>query len=313
MALRLLIAILILAVPAELPGCGPFLPEALFFDPVRPERPAQEFATGQLGILLPSYERFYQVIAYRYLTGVGLNAAERREVLHTGPVPRESVLSSGGFENRNPWLAARNKVPGVKPIDDLDAYREVKREGYFDTYLNCNDDAFSTAAATLRDRIKPLGTEPTADWIAAQDTVFENCSKGTATPPLASDPRLAAARAYQIASAEFYSEQYDSARQHFQAIAANETSPWHGVAPYLAARCLIRSGNLGGAENELQRIAADPALARWHAPAESLLGYVRLRLQPGERMHELAAALVLPDSEATISQDLTDYRFLFDK
>jgi hypothetical protein len=44
-----------------------------------------------------------------------------------------------------------------------------------------------------------------------------------------------------------------------------------------------------------------------------LLGYVRARLHPSERMHELALALVRPDSQSTIGQDLIDYRMLFDK
>lgn len=62
MALRLLIAFLILAVPLELPGCGPFLPEAVFHIAGRPEAPT-DFARGQLGVVQPTYERLYQVIA----------------------------------------------------------------------------------------------------------------------------------------------------------------------------------------------------------------------------------------------------------
>jgi hypothetical protein len=306
MALRLLIAILILAIPVELPGCGPFLPEALFYLKGAPETPA-EFARGQLGIVQPTYERLYQVIAYRYLSGVGLNDAEQRAVLPSSqPVmdwPAPTITP-------NPWLTARNKVPGIQPLPELKPYRQVKREGYFDTYLNCNDDAFVTAASTLA-RVQRTGAA--AEWIAAQDIVFADCSQGAAIPEPAADPRLAADRAYQIASAKFYSEQYDAARQDFQAIAADTSSPWHDVAPYLAARCLIRAGKLADAETALESIAADPALARWHASADRLLGYVRVRLHPIQRMHELAMALVRPDSEATIGQDLIDYRILFDK
>jgi len=299
MALRLLIAILILAVPVELPGCGPFLPEALFHRTRGPEAPA-EFARGHLGIVQPTYERLYQVIAYRYLSGVGLNDAERRAVL---PSP-QSMLDP------NPWLVARNKAPGITPLRQLDPYRQVKKEGYFDTYLNCNDDAFRTAAATL-ERIQQTGAA--AEWIAAQDVVFSNCSHGATIPQPASDPRLRADRAYQIASAKFYSEQYDAARQDFQSIATDAASPWHDIAPYLAVRCLIRAGKFAEAETELRSIAADPALARWHAPANRLLGYVRLRSHPAERIHELALALVRPGSQTTIGQDLIDYRMLLDK
>jgi hypothetical protein len=311
MALRLLIAILILAVPAELPGCGPFLPQALFYDPMRPDRPAEEFARGQLGIVQPTYERLYQVIAYRYLTGAGLNDAERREIFHTGPV-RFPYIAMG---NDNPWLAARNKVVGIKPVDYIAPFRAVEEPGHYEVYQNCNDDAFATAAATLQDRTQRFGAAAPAvtDWIAAQDMVFSNCSKGKTIPQPSADPRLRADRAYQIASAKFYSEQYGEARRDFLAIAQDESSPWHDIAPYLAARCLIRSGKLSEAETELQQIASEPSLPRWHAPAGRLLAYIHAHLRPAQRMHEAAEALVQPDSQATIGQDLIDYRMLFDK
>jgi Tetratricopeptide repeat len=306
MALRLLIAILILAVPAELPGCGPNLPVALFHYTGYPEAPA-DFAHGQLGILPPTYERLYQVMAYRWLSGVGLNAAEQKAVL---PDPEPVTDAPAASTNPNPWLAARNSVAGVKPVAYLDPYRPVKQEGFFGTYLNCYEDAFRTAAVTLK-RVQQSGSA--VDWIAAQDVVFSDCAKGDAIPAPSTDPRLRADRAYQIASAEFYSEKYESARQRFQAIAADASSPWHDRGAYLAARCLIRAGKPADAESELQKIADDPAQARWHASAKALLNYVRTRQHPAERMHELALALVRPNSQATIGQDLTDYRLLFDK
>lgn len=306
MALRLLIALLILAVPLELPGCGPFLPEALFHLTSGPEMP-DAFARGQLGILLPTYERLYQVIGYRYLAGIGLNSAEQQAVL---PADNLSADAPAPTVTPNPWLTARNRTPLIKALRELDPYRQIQRQGYFDIYLNCNDDAFRTAASTL-ERIRRTGA--VTEWIAAQDAVFADCSKGAEIPQPTSDPRLRPDRAYQIASAKFYSEQYDAARQDFQAIAADASSPWRGIAPYLAARCLIRAGKFAEAETELQSVAEDPALSRWHAPATGLLGYVRVRLHPAERMHELALALVRPDTQATIGQDLIDYRLLFDQ
>ncbi len=307
MALRLLIVLLILAVPLELPGCGPFLPQALFHLSSGPESP-QDFAAGQLGILQTTYERLYQVIAYRYLAGVGLNGEEQKAVLPSAP-PTWTDKPAPTM-TPNPWLAARNQVVGIAPLREIDPYRQVKRPGYFADYLNCNDDAFRTAASTLQ-RVRR--TPAAADWIAAQDMVFADCSQGAGIPQPASDPQLRPDRDYQIASAKFYSEQYDAARQDFQSIAADASSPWQEIAPYLAARCLIRAGKFAQAETELDRIAADPAHPRWHAPASSLLGFVRMRLHPPERMHELALALVKPDSQATIGQDLIDYRTLFDQ
>ena len=306
MALRILIVLLILAVPLELPGCGPFLPEAIFHLTGDPEAP-KDFGRGQLGVLQPSYERLYQAIAYRYLSGVGLNDAEAEAV---APGPKRSLEATPPEPPPNPWLTARNQVPGIAQQKDIDAYRQVKKDGYFDTYLNCNDDAFRTAASTLqRVRTKPFA----AQWIAGQDMVFADCSKGADIPQPAADPQLRPERAYQIASAKFYSEQYDAAHQDFQTIAIDASSPWHEIAPYLAARCSIRAGKFDQADGELRRVAADPARPRWHAPANALLGYVRSRLNPPERMHELALALMKPNSQATIGQDLIDYRMLYDR
>jgi len=306
MALRIVIALLILAIPLELPGCGPFLPEAVFHAKGGPGG-STAFNLGQLGILLPSYARHYQVVAYRYLSGMGLNDAEA-QALSGGP--RGAMLAFTSDESDNPWLAARNKVTGVAPLQRIDTFREVQKEGFYGTYLNCNDDAFRTAASTLeRLHAKPYA----ADWIAAQDMVFADCAQGAAIPAPASDPQLRPDRAYQIASAKFYSEQYDAARQDFQTIAADAFSPWHEIAPYLAARCLIRAGKWPEAEKELQSIVDDPKLARWHASANGLLRFVWVRLYPEDRMHELALALAKPNSQATISQDLIDYRKLFDQ
>jgi hypothetical protein len=271
---------------------------------VTPEAP-KDFARGQLGVLQPTYERLYQVISYRYLSGIGLNDGEQRDV-SAEPEPSTNAPPP---EPPNAWLAARNQVPGVAQLHEIDAYRQVKKDGYFDSYLNCNDDAFRTAAATLqRIQSKPH----VADWIAAQDMVFADCAKGADIPQPSSDQQLRSDRAYQIASAKFYSEQYDSARQDFQAIAKDSSSPWHDIAPYLAARCLIRAGKLAQAGTELQQIASDPKLTRWHTATNGLLGYVRAHVQPAERMHELALALVKPNSQATMKQDLIDYRMLFD-
>jgi hypothetical protein len=306
MALRIVIVLLILAIPLELPGCGPFLPEAVFHLKIDPEAP-KEFARGDLGILQPTDERLYQAIAYRYLSGVGLNNAEQQAIL---PGPLEAVAGSPPDEPRNPWLAVRNQVPGVQPIADIYPYREITKEGMYGNYLNCNDDAFRTAATTLQ---RWRGKPSEADWIASQDLVFADCSRGAAIPVPTSDAHLRADRAYQIASAKFYSEQYDAARQDFQTIAADASSPWQNIAPYLAARCLIRAGKLADADTELQHIVADPALARFHASASGLRGFIRARLHPAERMHELALALAKPDSQATVKQDLIDYRALFDQ
>jgi len=319
MALRVLIAILILAVPVEITACGPFLPVSLFTIPLRPVSPG-DFAHGQLGVLQPTYERFYQVMAYRYLSGIGLNDQERAEVFRTHPDPTQPQPPAPA-DTGNPWLAARNKLFGVQQQQYINRDRMITDPGKFEIFENCHDDAFRTAAATLA-RIEKLDNAGPAitDWVAAQDTVFSNCAPNAwnkppepAIPKPAADPRLRADRDYQIAAAKFYSRQYDAARQDFQTIAQDQSSPWRGLAPYLAARCLIRAEKLDDAEAELRRIAADPAPAARRADVERLLDFVESHLHPEQRMHEAALAVVRRDSQTTIERDLTDYRFLFDK
>ncbi len=115
-----------------------------------------------------------------------------------------------------------------------------------------------------------------------------------------------------------------TAEKMFRAIADDHSSPWSGVAPYLVARSLARQATLGvkgvgadrdklaAAEAQLQIILNDPAQSPVHPAAQKVLDYVRVRLAPGARMHDLAAALVRKDSQATIERNSYDYRYLYD-
>ena len=293
-----------------------------------PEDAAGRFARGQLGILQPSFPRFYLIIAYRYLTGVGLNAEERKALF--GP----ETASPSPFFRQEPnavqeWRNARARVTGGGAALNINPYKVINGNNYFLVYFNCNDDAFLTAAKTLDDRIGQLGLQSPAvkEWVAAQDQVFSNCSEGHSIPaPLDSTaPALMRAdRAYQIAAANFYTGDLEAAERMFRSIADDHDSPWSRVAPYLVARTLIREATLGvkgvgadrdklvAAEAQLQSILNDPAQSAMHPAARKLLDYVRVRLAPGKRMHDLAAALTLKDSQATINQNSSDYRFLYD-
>lgn len=311
MALRLLIVFFLLVIPAELPGCGPFIPDALFTLKLQPERPEAEFAHGKLGVVSPTYKRFYLVIAYRYLSGVGLNNAERNALFPSNPAAGSPPSMPDQL-----WLAVRKTVPGIKAIPFINVNRPSFDANNYDYFQNCNTDAFRVAADTLTGLIKQYGASSplVADWIAAQDTVFSNCS-GTqpAIPPRASDPKLRADRAYQIAAAKFYAGQYDAARADFQQIAADSESPWREIAPYLEARCTLRKGELTKAAAELRAIADDSSQGRWRDAAAHLLQYVSVRLDPNARIRELAQTLVEPDIQDHIAEDLDDYRLLLDK
>jgi hypothetical protein len=311
MALRLLVVFLLLAVPLELPACGPFFPEALFALKLQPERAEAEFLRGQLGVVLPTYARFYLVLAYRYFTGAGLNDGERKALT---PPP---AVTPDTFDDHKPaaWLEARNRVPGVKPMESIDPFHNSREPNTYESFLNCGDDAFRTAVRTLADRIRQFGaaSAEVKEWVAAQDAVFTNCSSGPSVPAPTAKPKLRADRAYQIAAAKFYAGQFDAAHADFESIAQDAQSPWRESAPYLAARCAIRAGRLNDAAAELKRIAADPALAHWHAPAERLLEYVSAKTDPDGRVRNLGLKLVRTGSEDSIAHELTDYRFLMDK
>jgi len=132
------------------------------------------------------------------------------------------------------------------------------------------------------------------------------------SPTAQMSPVRRADREYQIAAAYFYSASYDQARAKYEAIAKDGSSPWHLLAPYLVARCDIRSGNLLKAAEKLKQIAADPAEVSLHSPAASLLNYVSAKMDPSAQFLLLSRRLMQPD-EADLGRDLSDYTFLFKK
>ncbi|PYT21047.1 MAG: hypothetical protein DMG58_32905, partial [Acidobacteria bacterium] len=327
-ALLVLIFAGLLSNPPDLSSCGPFVPTAAFTFWKVPEDAAGRFARGELGIIQPRFPRFYLIIAYRYLAGIGLNTEERKSLF--GPQP----ASQGPFSAQAPglvlWEKARGTVfAGVSP-PGVEPYKTITGNNYYLAFVNCNDDAFVNAAKTLGDRIRQAGVQSATvkDWVAAQDQVFTNCSGGPAIPASLggeATPLAQADRAYQIAAANFYAGNLDAAEQMFRAIGDNPSSPWSANAPYLVARTLIRKATLGvkgqgadqgklaAAEVYLESILNDPARGSVHPAARRLLDYVRVRLHPAERVRELARALVQKDAQATILQNSADYRYLYDQ
>ena len=334
MAIRISSALLLLVLfagllsnPPDLSSCGPFLPSAAFTFWRMPEDPAGRFARGQLGILQPRFPRFYLIIAYRYLIGVGLNAEERKALF--GGEPTAQNPSAPPPDAMRVWLRERARIAGKGVPPNINTSKVISGNDYFLVYLNCGDDAFSTATKTLDDRVRQLGLESPAvkTWVTAQDQVFANCSAGPSIPAPLDDtatPLMRADRAYQIGAANFYAGNTDVAERMFRDIAQDHDSPWSRMAPYLVARSLIRQATLSvkgvgadreklvAAEAQLQSILNDPAQSAMHPAARKLLDYVRVRLAPGPRMHDLAASLIRKDSQATIEQNSLDYRYLYD-
>jgi len=317
----------LLSNPPDLSSCGPFLPTAAFSFWTVPEDAQGRFARGQLGIVQPGFPRFYLIIAYRYLAGIGLNAEEQsalfaREVYQTPEAQQPEAIDQ--------WNKARARVAGSAAQPDISLFKSISGDGYYINYLNCGDNAFHNAAKTLEGRIGHFGLQSPVvkQWVAAQDRVFANCSGGPSIPaPLegTADPLARTDREYQIAAAHFYAGDHDVAEQMFRAIAEDKGSPWSATAPYLAVRCVVRKATLSvkgqgfdrdqlsAAEAQLQKILNDPGRSAVHPAARRLLDYIRARLNPGERMHSLAQALLQKNAQATIQQSSLDYRFLYDQ
>jgi hypothetical protein len=326
--LPLLILVALILAPPLSNGCGPFLPSAQFRYTLGPPDTAA-YNAGTLGIVHPSYYRRNLIVAYRYFTAAPLSKEESQSLTPSQPVvaPPDQQAAKFSYDTQDGarlWLVARNAVAGTQPLTSLPADRQAPGDQY-QRYGNCLDDAFRSAASTLKQRMAKwhAGSPELTEWIKGQDFVFQNCSEGAHIPaPVAagSDLLLVADRQYQIAAAEFYAEKFDDAQRDFQAIAGNAASPWKDSAPYLVARTLIRKATLGSdatalkaAQDRLQAILNDPARKAWHDRARSLSNLVRSRMDPEGRMAELGADLTKPGPGPKFAQDVTDFTALWDK
>lgn len=323
--------VLLVAILAQAPlafACGPFALESIFVFTKHPEYPLENFVRGDIGVVLPSYARSYLFVAYRHLNGASFTTTEQQALVELWR-DRLDLRWTNEAENAvDGWLDARKKVLGLSAeAPKIDVYRAREKPHEYDAYLNCQQDAFENAAATLAERLQKFGAEGAAvkEWVEAQDQVFANCSAGQQIPaalPADADALRRADRNYQIAAANFYSGNFAAAITQFESIAADAKSPWRTKAPYLVARTLLRKASLGPeetkqealkeSEQRLTKILSDPELEASHASATRLLGLVRLRLHPEERMHELGVSLVRKIAQPNLKQDLWDYTILLD-
>ena len=310
-------------------ACGPFTLEAIFVHTVHPTYPLSQYAAGRIGVVQPSYARSYLYTAYRYLSGSTFSASEQKAMVDLWKQRLDFSTSDGDPAAWSKvWLEARKKVPGMQDRGEIDVYRAREKPDEYESYVNCNKDSFGMAALVLTDHLKEYGADSPVlrSWVEAQDQVFSNCGSGTSIPdalPATADIAARQDRAYQIASAYFYSANFDEARKRFEEIAADDTSPWQLVASYLVARTLIRKASLGAAEqrqdslraaeSQLAKVLADKRNVQLHASARRLANLVRLRLHPQERLHELARVLTDKKQNDNLKQDLWDYTTLLDQ
>ena len=323
-------------------ACGPFIPEDTFSFSTNPDLPLKSYATGNLGVIRPTFAKSYLVVAYRYLVDKPLSAEEQMAAYQLW---KSRINYAGQFDNAaltDAWTAARRKVPGLASVT-VDPQRRVSSDDpYGEFYTNCNASSFASAAKLLDEKIARHGLSSNfvKDWVNAQDLVFCHCSGGSynwnkkANDPEPAFPKPAQAQAdaeekydrqYQLAAAKFYAQNFDASLADFKQIAAEAASPYASLAAYMIARCYLRKATLtkmdhaqfdstlDQARTQLNAIMANPALSALHEDCRELIGFIAFRLKPGARLNDLAATLTAGGKAKNFEQNLDDYTLLLDK
>ena len=242
------------------------LPESLrpnYVDPIVGPENSAAYARGRLGLLRTSYGRASLYAAWRLMQlppgALGRETFQRDgDWVHGAHVARDPALPDEIHE----WLEARVAIVPTEPAARPDYFRHGKEmmPGVTPAFevdtisANCGADAFSFATRTLRDlrADASLSDGDRRAWIAGQDAVFARCSwtpgagVAPALPgplPAKSSARLKSLRAYQHAAALFYSDDFEHARQEFDAFAPNADDPMRPWAMLGALRSVARAAS----------------------------------------------------------------------
>jgi len=309
-------------------SCGPDFPTAVFVMSDGPGFDYAAYAAGHLGVPQSAYRTRNLMVAYDWLSGRPLSAAEQKLAtavdasFHTGAGPYEPISPPP-----NPvkdWVDARDVV--IPPSYPTNAdktnstantspsatQRAVPNDAY-QSFDNCLSDAYANAARTLKARVASYGVKSpeVVEWVRGQNAVFSNCDgSGTLPAPVTTGSLwLRQDRAYQIAAAHFYALDYTGALATFRAIAADTASPWSALARYLEARTLIRQTSMANsvdptspdasklnaglttARTELLAMRSEPRMATLRGAIDDLLDYINIRIQPEQQAVVLAARL----------------------
>ena len=293
-----------------------------------PIYPVKAYTQGKLGIVKPTFDSQYLVIAYRYFAGKSLSAHESDEAneMIEHRLAREDTGCSA--VNMNEWIEARKSVLGG-PDPSIETSANTAGDSP-STICNIQTNAFVTAAKTLHGLVTKFGAKSDAvkEWIAAQDMVFANSggTKPSIPKPLtAGDKILAQHRAYQIAAANFYAMNFDQASALFSQIGQEADSPWSHIAKYLAMRCLVRQASLKAdpfdenmmkqVKPKLDALLKDKSMVDLHDDLVDLADFVNNKVQASDlsfakqREHHLAAAVMVNITD----RNLLEYTDAFDR
>ncbi|MBK7510970.1 MAG: hypothetical protein IPI76_01705 [Chloracidobacterium sp.] len=322
-----IVLVLIFAFLSNASPCGPGYITPIFEINKSPEQPYKNFAAGNLGIIKPTFRRSVLIAAYRYLGGGSFSVDEQNSLvdLWKTTIDRDYTQTDEVTPVVKLWLDKRKEV--VTKEEKIPSIYVERSYGGYDFFPNCSINAFEVAAETLGDRIASHGPNDAGvqNWVRAQDEVFQNCASGKRIPedvPVGSPEWLEKDRGYQQAAAEFYSLDFRNAKQHFAEIAQDTASPWQETADYLVARTLIRQASLSSspiaakplyeeAESHLQRFIS--RTGKFSDSSERMIGLVRFRLYPKERVGELARKISFQTANNNFKQDIIDYTWLLDK
>ncbi|MGI9054430.1 MAG: hypothetical protein ACR2F2_01375 [Pyrinomonadaceae bacterium] len=320
-------AILICAFCLSIFPCGPAYITPIFDYTAAPENPYQNFAAGKIGILKPTYHRSVLFAAYRYFNGGTFSASEQNALVDVwnADFNNKEYIDDDVAEAVKTWVEERKAV--VENEEQLPPIYVEREYGGYDFFPNCTKSAFETATETLKSRTASYGSsdKDVKDWLAAQDKVFTNCSSGKQIPDAVNPAMtewLQKDRAYQLAAASFYSLDYAEAKRRFAEIAQDFQSPWQETADYLVGRTLIRQASLSKNEQASNRFYAEAedylyrlSLSgnKYADSADRLLGLVKYRLHPEQRVRELAQNLSYQSGGENFRQYLIDYTWLLDK
>jgi hypothetical protein len=303
-------------------ACGPSFIEPVFVFNGSPDLPFSEFAAGKLGIVKPQFGRKTLVIAYRYLNERPFGREEQKALVEAlqGQAPEDE-----GNDAVKIWVATRKGL--LKEGEQLPQIYAERQYGGYDFFPNCTKNAFEVATETLRDRIASYGADnrDVRTWLVTQDAVFQNCGGGEnklVDLGVESAKWLRKDRDYQIGAALLYSLDFAAARERFEQIARDSESPWQQTADYLVARTLVRQASFAKDEASKRRYYEQAELhlqaliehgGKFSNASQRMLGLVKYRLRPQERVKELAGILETQSGNENLRQDLIDYVWLLDK
>ena len=326
-----LAALALFAAPAALASGGDDGPHDELVSRFAPDYDRDQMLHGHVGIVLPTWDRASQYLAWRAIVTGGKAPAGLKPAARAA-----SDVPAGWSDAAKPPPAA---IGGV-------AVPAINANSSFDR-PNCSPDAQSFAAAQLAAiQARPDRTKARVDaWIAAQTQVFKLCERDPLEVLAAPDPLVEPLpateplywrqlREYQAAAAAFYAAHYAQSQQAFAHIGRTPGHPMQGWGAYLALRSHLRAVQLpttptpkGGAatraparpeqladlaaiRKEGAAIIADPALAPVHEAAAATLRRAAFLLAPGRRYAELTAMLSDLNADPSREDALDDWQLI---